>query len=64
MEPTEPATYEIELEVKVRMTVKIQASPNMEDLGEYNDEIEEAVYNEICENLEDADIEVIRVERE
>ena len=64
MEPTEPATYKIELEVKVRMTVEISASPNMEDLGEYNDEIEEAVYNEICENLEDADIEVIRVERE
>lgn len=64
MEPTEPATYEIELEVKVRMKVKIQASPNMEDLGEYNEEIEEAVYNEICDNLENADIEVIRVERE
>lgn len=61
---TEPATYKVELEVKVRMTVEISASPNMEDLGEYNDEIEEAVYNEICENLEDAEIEVIRVERE
>lgn len=60
----EPATYKVELEVKVRMTVEISASPNMEDLGEYNDEIEEAVYNEICDNLEDAEIEVIRVERE